>query len=85
MPVAEQMLLEGSWLALEQVGNLLRDAVTLHNGGSYAAAIALAQFGREELGRSRILRDCSGKVRAGAQLTAKDIQARCDNHVRKLV
>ena len=81
--VTEQVLLEGSWLALEQAGALLQDAVRLHSAGSYATAVALAMFAREELGRSRILRACSAEVHAGKNLSAEDIQARCDDHVKK--
>jgi len=81
--VTEQVLLEGSWLALEQAGTLLRDAVRMHNAGSYATAVTLALLGREELGRSRILRNFSAEVHAGANLSASDVQGRCEDHVQK--
>ncbi len=81
--VDEQVLLEGSWLALEQAGALLQDAVRLHDGGSYATAVALAMFAREELGRSRILRACSAEVDAGKILSSEDIHSRCEDHVKK--
>jgi hypothetical protein len=40
--VTEQTLLDGSWLALEQAGAMLRDSVRLYNAGSYANAVSLA-------------------------------------------
>jgi AbiV family abortive infection protein len=81
--LTEQVLLEGSWLALEQAGTLIRDAVRMHDAGSHATAAMLALFGREELGRSRILRKCSAEVHAGASLSVSDVQGRCDDHVQK--
>ena len=40
-------------------------------------------FGREELGRSRLLRDCAREVREGKLLQPRDIANRCEDHVRK--
>jgi AbiV family abortive infection protein len=57
--------------------------VRLHDAASYATAVALAMFAREELGRSRILRACSAEVHAGKSLSAADVQTRCDDHVQK--
>jgi AbiV family abortive infection protein len=81
--VSPQYLLEGAAYALEQCGLLLRDANLLYRSGSYASAVALAAFAREELGRWKILRDLRKKVLHGDRLIIKDIQTRCDNHVRK--
>jgi AbiV family abortive infection protein len=81
--ITEQLFLEGSWLALEQAGSLLRDAIRLHEAGSYATAVRLALLGREELGRSLILRDCSAQVHDENVMTAEDIRARCGNHEQK--
>ena len=53
--VTANFLLEGAYYALEQCGLLLRDAVQLYNGSSYATAVVLAAFAREELGREKIL------------------------------
>ena len=55
MAVTADFLLKGYALALEQCGLLLRDAVLLYENKSYANAVVLAAFAREELGRSRIL------------------------------
>jgi AbiV family abortive infection protein len=81
--VSPEYLLEGAAYALEQCGLLLRDANLLYRSGSYASAVALAAFAQEELGRWRILLDLRRKVLRGDRLTIKDIQTRCDNHVRK--
>src|SRR5262245_61224111 len=76
-------LLEGAAYALEQCGLLLRDANLLYGKGSYASALALAAFAREELGRHRILLELRKKVLDGDHLTIEDIQDRCRNHVTK--
>jgi hypothetical protein len=55
-PVTAQTLWEGSWLALEQAGRLLRSASILWDSGDPSTAVAIAMLGREELGRSRLLR-----------------------------
>jgi AbiV len=54
MSVTADFLLKGYALALEQCGLLLRDAVLLYKNRSYANAVVLAAFAREELGRSQI-------------------------------
>jgi AbiV family abortive infection protein len=76
-------LLEGAVYALEQCGLLLRDANLLYREGSYASAVALASFAREELGRWRILLDLRRKVLDGKHLTIKEIQTHCSDHVRR--
>lgn len=81
--VSEQTLLEGSWFALEQAGRLLHSAKVLFEIGDFSTAVAVAMFSREELGRSRLLRDCSRDVRKGQVLQAKDITKRCQDHVVK--
>lgn len=83
MNVTEQTLLEGSWWALEQAGRLLRSAITLLESGDPSTALAVAMFGREELGRSRLLRDCAQEVHEGKALQAHEITKRCEDHVRK--
>ena len=45
-------LLRGTVFALEQCGLLLRDARILCEAGSYASAVVLTAFAREELGRN---------------------------------
>lgn len=81
--ISEDTLLRGSWYALEQAGRLLRSAVTLFDGGDPSTAVVLAMFGREELGRSQILRKLAAKVKAGEKLTAKQISKSCDRHLAK--
>jgi hypothetical protein len=61
--VTEHALLEGSWLALQQAGTLLRTAVSLYNTGSYPEAVALAMSGREEIGRSKITACAWNRIR----------------------
>jgi len=81
--VSPQYLLEGAVYALEQCGLLLRDANLLYRSGSYASAVALAAFAREELGRYRILLDLRTEVLGGDHLTIKKIQDRCKKHEHK--
>jgi len=81
--VSEAVLLEGSWYALEQAGRLLHAAVGVYDRGDPGTALALAMFGREELGRSRILRTLADKVAAGAFFSAAKVKKRCEDHVNK--
>jgi AbiV family abortive infection protein len=81
--VTPQFLLEGAVYALEQCGLFLRDANLLYRGGSYASAVALAAFGREELGRWTILLDLRRKILGGEDFTIEQIQDACADHVRK--
>jgi AbiV family abortive infection protein len=81
--VSEQTLLEGSWLALAQAGRLLHGAAKLLAAGEPSSAVVLSMFGREELGRSRQLRDLSGDVHGGKSFSVKEVAQRCDDHVSK--
>jgi AbiV family abortive infection protein len=81
--VTPEYLLEGAAYALEQCGLLLRDANSLYSCGSYASAVAVALFAREELGRWRILLDLRKQVLDGSSLTIEKIQKRCRDHVTK--
>lgn len=81
--VTEQVLLEGAWYALAQAGRLLNSATTLYVANDWSTALAVAMFGREEVGRSRLLRDCAREVREGRTLTAHDVRKRSDDHVEK--
>jgi AbiV family abortive infection protein len=81
--VTPKYLLEGAVYALEQCGMLLRDANSLYRSASYATAVALAAFAREELGRWRILLDLRREVVGGKNLTIEEIKDRCDDHVTK--
>jgi AbiV family abortive infection protein len=81
--VTPEYLLEGGAYALEQCGLLLRDANLLYRSGSYASAVALAEFAQEELGGWRILRDLRTEVLGGKRLKIKDIQDACKDHESK--
>jgi AbiV family abortive infection protein len=81
--VTAEFLLRGYALALEQCGLLLRDAVRLYESGSYATAVVLTAFAREELGRSTILLDFWRKRSGGSTVTVEQIDAACSEHVEK--
>src|SRR5580700_10507363 len=81
--VSEQTLLEGSWLALAQAGRLLRSAGMVLQSGDPSSAVVLGMFGREEMGRSRLLRDLSGEVSSGKTFTVKEVARYCGDHVDK--
>jgi AbiV family abortive infection protein len=83
MAVTEQVLLQGAWYALEQAGRLLDDAVTLIDVGRFSTAIGVAMFGREELGRYRILRQLAIDVAKGRVMSVPDVQSRCEDHEDK--
>jgi AbiV family abortive infection protein len=80
--VSPQHLFRGAVYALEQCGLLLRDANLLYRNGSYASALALAAFAREEQGRWTIVLELRDKVIGGAKLTVSDVQAQCMSVVR---
>jgi AbiV family abortive infection protein len=81
--VTADYLLRGTVFALEQCGLLLRDARILCEAGSYASAVVLAAFAREELGRYEILRGLFKRTIAGESFTVKRINKRCEQHVEK--
>jgi AbiV family abortive infection protein len=81
--ISAQSLLHGAVYSLEQCGLLLGDSRLLYEHGSYATALAVAAFAREDLGRWRILLRLRKRVLAGEGLTPDDIKAECDDHVRK--
>jgi AbiV family abortive infection protein len=83
MSVTPQYLLQGAWYALEQCGLLLRDANILCRSGSYASAIALVGFAREELGRFRILLGLWRKAFAGEAVTIDQIRIVSEDHVMR--
>jgi AbiV family abortive infection protein len=78
-----EFLLEGAFYALEQCGRLLGDAAHLYNAGSFASAVVLAAFAREELGRERILLSLRAKILAGGTVTVDEIKAACLDHAGK--
>jgi len=82
--MSPEVLLKGTFLALEQCGLLLRDANILYQNGSYASTIVLAAFAHEELGRHRMLLDFWRRARSGkGTFTAVQIKKACDDHVTK--
>ena len=81
--VSPQYLLKGAVYSLEQCGLLLRDANVLYRGGSYATAVVLAAFAREELGQWKILRDLRREAVGGEQFTIDYVKACCEDHETK--
>lgn len=71
--VSKQLLLEGAIYALENAGALLRDAVALCDRGSFASAVVLTMFGREELSKYRMLREKFEEVAGGATVPVKEL------------
>jgi AbiV family abortive infection protein len=76
-------LLHGAVYSLEQCGQLLGDATLLYENHSYATALAVAAFAREELGRWTLLLALRKRILAGESLTVEDVKTACDDHVRK--
>jgi AbiV family abortive infection protein len=81
--VTPPYLLEGAVYALEQCGLLLRDADSLHQKESYPSAVALTAFAREALGQWIKLLALRKKVLGGENLTIKEIQKHCWDHLSK--
>ena len=82
--VTPRYLLEGAVYAFDQSGILLHDAVTQYNSGSHSTAVVLAAYAREEMGRSRILRQLRKRiVDKGETVTLTDIKRACEDHVKK--
>ena len=82
--VALDVLLRGTWCALEQCGILLRDASTLYGAKAYSSAVALAMIAREELGKYRLLLEEWRKAESTGTLPAvAEIQATCADHIEK--
>jgi AbiV family abortive infection protein len=81
--VDQQYLLKGAVYALEQCGFLLHDANVLYKAGSYASAVVLAAFAREELGRWKLLLKLREEVVGGKQLTIDDVKQSCGDHEAK--
>jgi AbiV family abortive infection protein len=80
--VGKRDLLQGAWYSLEQAGTLLDCAVQLYDAGEWSSALGLAMLGREELGRSRILRDCARDA-TPTNMSPADVRARCNDHLTK--
>jgi AbiV family abortive infection protein len=78
-----ETLRHGAWYALEQAGRLFSAAAVLADDGDPITGAAVAMLGREELGRSRILRGLADRVDAGDKLRADEVREACDNHVSK--
>ena len=81
--VTAQSLIRGAVYSLEHCGVLLGDAKVLYENGSYATALAVGAFAREELGRWRVLLKLRKQVLDGASLSVEDIREACNDHVRK--
>jgi AbiV family abortive infection protein len=72
----KKLLLEGAVYALDNCGELLRDAFALYNRKSYASAIVMTMFAREELGKFRILREKFEEVAAGRTFQPADFASK---------
>ena len=81
--VSAEVLLQGAWYALEQSGRLLTSAALVYDHGDKSTAVVLSMFGREELGRSSILRKLAKRVTEGEHLSPEDVRDACENHVEK--
>ncbi len=81
--VTAETLRQGAWYALEQAGRLLHAATVLADDGDPITGAAVAMFGREELGRSVILRKLADDVDEGATMEPAEVRDACDNHVTK--
>jgi AbiV family abortive infection protein len=81
--VTAQSLLHGAAYSLEHCGLLLGDAKLLYENGSYATALVVGAFAREDLGRWRMLLKLRKRVLAGESLTVDDVKTACDDHVSK--
>jgi AbiV family abortive infection protein len=76
-------LRQGAWYALEQAGRLLESSTVLFEMGDSSSAVGLAMLGREEIGRSRILRRLAEDVQNGITIAPKDVRAAYEDHVDK--
>jgi AbiV family abortive infection protein len=81
--VTAPYLLKGAVYALEQCGLLLLDASLLYRNGSFATAVVLTTFAREELGRWQILLKLRREVLSEEQLSLEEVRARCKTHDAK--
>ena len=81
--VTPQYLLEGAAYALQQSGFLLLDANALYRSGAYASTVVLAAFGREELGRWKLLLKLRKAAIGGKQLSLDDVKTSCGDHVTR--
>jgi len=61
----------------------LRDANLLYRSGSYASAVVLAAFAREELGKWKILLELRREVLGGKTVGIDEVKDRCDDHAGK--
>jgi AbiV family abortive infection protein len=83
--VSAETLLQGAWYAIEQSGRLLTSATLVYDHGDKSTAVVLSMFGREELGRSIILRELAKRVTAGEHLSPEAVRGACEKHVEKQV
>jgi AbiV family abortive infection protein len=81
--LTEDHLLEGSWYALEQAGRLMTTAVHVFTSGDFGTAAGIALLGREELGRSRILRVLAQRARNDGPLNVAIVLRECEDHAAK--
>lgn len=81
--VTAETLRQGAWYALEQAGRLLYAATVIADDGDPITGAAVAMFGREELGRSAILRELADNVDKGTTMAPDEVRNAYVNHVMK--
>jgi AbiV family abortive infection protein len=80
--VTAETLLQGAWYSLEQAGRLLVTSVMVFEKGDVSTATGIAMFGREELGRYKILRRLADEANTGS-VFVDYVQAEVDDHEDK--
>lgn len=83
--VAPDLLLQGSFFAMEQAGLLLRDAHLLYRNRRWPSALALAVLCIEELGKSTFLYQAVKLALASQPITREMILRTYLSHKKKLV
>jgi AbiV family abortive infection protein len=81
--VSAVTLVRGAWYALEQAGRLLNSAAVLIDAGDPATALGVAMFGREEMGRYKILRKLASDVESGRVVSEDYVREACGDHEDK--
>jgi AbiV family abortive infection protein len=81
--VSADTLLQGAWYALEQAGRLLNSSAIVLDAGDPGTALGIAMLGREELGKSRMLRKLAADVVRGHVVSENDVRTACGDHEDK--
>ncbi|MFL5241912.1 MAG: AbiV family abortive infection protein [Gemmataceae bacterium] len=82
--VTLEFLLEGAAYSLQNSGILIQDAANFCSQKSFTSAVVLAMFGREELGKHKMLRAFYERVAKGEVVTCQGIEkAMCDHSTKQ--